>query len=102
MTLQEIRDVILSVDASATHYEAPDGATTYTVWMEYRKSSFALDDAHQGGWKFMLYRVTDIEYDPLVDQLESALDDAEITWNHSVSFNTESKLITHSFDCEAW
>lgn len=102
MTLQEIRDVILSVDPTATHYEAPDGSTTYTVWMEYRKSSFALDDAHAGGWKFMLYRITETEYDPLVDQLESALDAAEITWTHNVVYSADSGLITHSFDCESW
>lgn len=102
MTLFDIRDVITEVDPKASHYAAPDnGDLDYTVWQEYKHSSFALDDAHAGGWSFMVFRVTRKEYDPIVDKLEQAFDEADISWNHEVEYEHEYGIIIHTFRCEA-
>ncbi len=102
MTLLDIRDVITEVDPKASHYAAPDnGDLDYTVWQEYKHSSFALDDAHAGGWNFTVHRVTRQEYDPVADKLEQAFDHADISWSHAVEYDHEYGIIIHTFDCEA-
>lgn len=102
MTIKQIRDVITSADPQARHYDAPaeDGGD-YTTWQEISRSSFALDDLHQGGWRFSVWRYTRTEYDPVVDKLTAALDAAEISWRHSVAYDPETRIILHKLDCEA-
>lgn len=102
MTLIEIRDLILSVDPTAQHYETTSDDDTYTVWMETRRLPLMADNSHMGGWAFTIDRCTDVEYDPIASAFDAALDDAdEVTFTYTVAYDVQTGLIHHVFNCQA-
>lgn len=104
MDVQGIRDLILSVDSEARHYEAALDGSNFTVWMEYERILFfADDDSVEKGWKFEIDRYTKDEYDPIADALETMLlsTDGITSSPRRVQYNQETGYIRHIFDCEA-
>ncbi|NLU52378.1 MAG: hypothetical protein GXX10_05900 [Clostridiaceae bacterium] len=77
MTLQRLKDLLLTITPSVFHYEPPDGQTgSYLVWAEDGES----DAVHADGEKVECAITGTIDYftttenDPVVKQIETALD----------------------------
>lgn len=100
MTVQQIRDVVLKADPNAKHYYYAKDGGSFTVWAEYRRLPFAADDLANKGWAFQVDRYTKVEYDPVAEAIERALDEAEIAYSYQVEYDQETGYIRHLFDCE--
>lgn len=103
MTVQEIRDVILTADPDARHYEAALDGSDFTVWMEYERIGLMADDGYaEPGWRFEVDRYTKTEYDPIAEALEDVLTNTPgVTSRHRVQYNQQTGYIRHVYDCEA-
>ena len=105
MTVQDIRDLLMTVDENAKHYDATADIKEhrdFTVWMEYEAITFYADDGEaETGWLFEVNRFTQQEYDEIADQLHRLLaNDEHVTLNyHRVEYSQEAGYIRHIFDC---
>lgn len=101
MTLEEIRNLVVSADPEAEHYESSTEARCYTVWYETAELPFAGDDIHDEGWRFTVMRFTDQEYDETNERIRRALrEDPRTAYRHEVEFIHEAGLIRHTYTCE--
>lgn len=104
MTTAEIRELVLSADASASRYEsASQHGESYTVWQETRRLGLTADDRHEEAWGFQIDRYTKDEYDPVAEALFEALDaDPRVAFEHIVTDDPGTRYIHHIFDCEGY
>lgn len=106
MRVQQIRDLIMTVDENARHYDATaeiQDRKNFTVWMEYEAITFYADDGEaEQGWRFEVNRFTTEEYDPMAEQLRELLANSEgVTLNsYRVQYNQQVGYIRHIYDCE--
>ena len=102
MTLNEIKAVVLSADATAEHYESSHtGSDSYTVWRELRRLNIVADNRHIEGWAFQVDRFTRDESDAIADALFAALDESDrVAVNHQVDYEQDTEYIHHIYDCE--
>lgn len=106
MTVKSIRDLIMTVDEDARHYDATaeiQERKDFTVWMEYEAITFYADDGEaEQGWRFEVNRFTTTEYDPTADKLRELLANSEgVTLNsYRVQYNQQVGYIRHIYDCE--
>lgn len=106
MIVTEIRDLILTVDSQAKHYDATAEIAArkdFTVWMEYERIPFFADDgAAEMGWRFEVNRFTRTEYDPVAEALEQLLynTDGVTCSSYRVEYSQQAGYIRHIFDCE--
>ncbi len=100
MTLQGFRDILLTADSQASHYESKK-RPNYTVWSEYGDDGLSADSIRQeSAWKIQVDRYTKLEYDPVVDAIRAALDRDDISYEYSCDFEQDTGYIHHIFDCE--
>lgn len=101
MTLTDFRDLLLTVDPTASHYEPMNQKAPYTVWAEYGENAMHADnDVTESAIKVQVDYFTRGEYDPRVNAFKAAFAGAGIAYEHVVDYEREAKLIRHIFDCE--
>lgn len=82
MTLQDLRDLLLNVTPHVFHYAASGQTGNYIVWAEDGEGS----SGHADGKKTTqviqgtIDYFTKDEFDPVVEQIQDALNNAEIAW----------------------
>lgn len=102
MTLEDIRQLIISVDAAAGHYEsAYRSKDAYTVWHEKNTMEMTGDNVHLGGIMFQIDRFTKDEDDAIAAALYIALEARDdIAFEHLTDYEIDTGYIHHIFDCE--
>ena len=99
MTLHDFRDILLTADPNASHYESSK-KENYTVWAEYGAKGLMADNRLQEGvWRIQVDRFTKIEYDPMITAINSALDRDDITFEYQVDYEEDTGYIHHIWDC---
>ena len=102
MTLEEIREFVVSIDPNAQRYESSSREGDYTVWGEYSLLPITANGRHVGGWRFQVDRFTRNEDDELTAAFLAALDASpRISFHYEVSYERDTRYIHHIFDCEA-
>ena len=104
MTVQDIKALVIGADPDARHYWTESRNACFTVWREYRQLPYTANDKHVEAWQFQIDRFTDTEFDPVVDAIRSALDNAPgVAYSYIVDYEGTPKsggLIHHIFDCQ--
>lgn len=103
MTMQEFRDVLLSVTDKVYHFEAfQDSTGQYIVWQETGGHSLYGSDKRQGTVKHIQVDFfTGNEFDPVLDQLLDTLEASGVAFGEPVtSYDTNTKGIRHIIECE--
>ena len=103
MTLEDIRQLVVSVDQNARHYHSMSGEDAYTYWEETQLLPFTSDDRHDEAWRFYVHRYTKNESDTLAASLFTALDtDPRVTVIYTTDYETDSGYIHHIYQCEGY
>lgn len=82
MTLQELRDLLLTIGPPVFHYSAAGQTGNYIVWAEDSEG----DSVHADNKKTeqvlqgTIDYFTKAEFDPVVKQIQDKLNEAEISW----------------------
>lgn len=101
MTVEEIKELILSAAPDAKHYKSAEQGNAYTVWAEYRQLDFSADDEHTEAWAFQVDHYTKVEFDPIAKAIRMALEEHPGTsYRYEVLYESETEYIRHMFDCE--
>ncbi|HBV85761.1 MAG TPA: hypothetical protein DEF42_03680 [Desulfosporosinus sp.] len=93
MTLQEFRNLLLTADPTASHYESVKN-TNYTVWKEFERRKTPEEE-----WRIQVDRFTKIEYDPIVELIDTALSTDDISFDYKVDYEENTGYIHHIWDC---
>lgn len=100
--LKSFKDAIKSIDHDQIyHYEAADRSDRYIVWAETGpgddlRTNNSIDEQVIAG---IIDLYTHVEFDDLVDQIQKALDDHNISFALSdIQYENESKYIHYSWD----
>lgn len=106
MTLNEIRDLLVTVDPKIKHYFSMEKSKRYSYWEETRRLPFVADNGHpsdEEGWHFYVHLFTTAQGDPMATAFHAALDgDPRVTVIWTVDFDQESGYIHHIFECEGF
>ena len=98
-SLAYFRELILSVDPNATQTKET-GTGNYTVWTPREMVPLMPEDTGEEiGWKVTVERYTQLEHDPMVKNIASALDDACIPYQYQQNAREETAYIHHIFIC---
>lgn len=103
MTLQEFRDVLLSVTDKAYHYEAfEEQEGEYIVWQENGGRSAYGSNARANTVKNVQVELyTQEEYTPTLDKLLNVLEAEDIAFEEPITdFDKDTKRIRHIIECE--
>lgn len=103
MTLEEIKDLVVSLDANAGHYEsAYRGSDAYTVWRETRPLPIRGDNRHAAeAWRFYIDRYTKAEDDAIAAGIRAALEEnPRVACHYEVDYEHDTGYIHHIFECE--
>lgn len=100
-TMERFRQLIVSVDPTATKYEGA-GEGDYTVWRSYGENPlFAGNHRRTVAVRIQVDRFTMDDPDRIADALYEALEAAEfVAFEHLIDYETNTKYIHHIFDCE--
>lgn len=103
MTIEDIRQLALSVDATASRYESTSRGDSYTVWREIRPLGLMADDRHEEAWAFQIDRYTVNEFDEVARALFEALDaDPRVAFEYHPTDDPGTRYIHHIYDCEGY
>lgn len=106
MTLNEIRDLLVTVDPKIKHYFSMEESKSYSYWEETRRLPFVADDGHpssEEGWHFYVHLYTTLENDPKAAAFFETLDrDPRTAVSWTVDPDRDSGYIHHIFDCEGF
>lgn len=103
MTVQDIKNMVLSVDPKAKHYFSDKKGDAFTVWGEYQRAGQGAEDRHDYGWKFEIDRYTRDEEDTVPDMIEKILiDHPGVAYTYQVYYDHTARYIVHVFDCEGY
>ena len=103
MTVQQIKEMVLSVDPKAKHYFSDKKGDAFTVWGEYQRAGQGAEDRHDYGWKFEIDRYTRDEEDTVPDMIEQILiDHPGVAYTYQVYYDHTARSIVHVFDCEGY
>lgn len=103
MTVEEIKAIVVAVDAEAGHYEsAYQGTEAYTVWQEINPLPIMGDNRHATeAWAFQVDRFTKAEGDAIAAALRAALEaNPRVAYGYDVDYEPDTGYIHHIFDCE--
>lgn len=92
-----IRDTLMKVSDNVGHYEAKEKKDQYIVWAEDSEGSSVEGDNRKENQSIQgtIDYFTRTEFDPMVDDIQEALIDAEISFYlNSVQYEDETKY-TH-------
>lgn len=97
MTLKDIRDLYLTITPNVYHQDATGAEGNYIVWAEDGQG----DDIHADNKKIgrALQGTTDYytkdEFDPMVNEIEKAMNNSEMSWRlNSIQYEEDTKY-TH-------
>ena len=102
--LKKIRDVLNSTSAKGRigHYYRPKNFTpSWIVWQELDEDTSHSTNNHKDLQQIagLIDCYTQIEYDPLLDEIQEALDGAGIGFRlNSVQYEDETKLIHYEWE----
>lgn len=102
--LKKIRDVLNATSAKGRigHYFRPTSFTpSWIVWQESDEDTSHYTNNHKDKQQIAgtIDCYTQIEYDPLLDEIQNALDGAEIGFRlNSVQYEDETKLIHYEWE----
>lgn len=100
MTLKDIRDLYLSITPNVHHYAASRATGNYIVWAEDGQgdSSFADDKMQEVAVQGTTDYFTKIEYDPIVKQIETEMNNAEMSWKlGSIQYEKDTGYIHYEW-----
>lgn len=95
-----IRDTLLKVSDNVGHYEAKEKNDKYIVWAEDSEGSSVEGDNRKVNQSIQgtIDYFTRTEFDPIVDDIQEALIDAEISFQlNSVQYEEETKYIHYEW-----
>lgn len=95
-----IRDTLLKVSDNVGHYEAVEKNDKYIVWAEDSEGSSVEGDNRKENQSIQgtIDYFTRTEFDPMVDDIQEALIDAEISFYlNSVQYEDETKYIHYEW-----
>lgn len=95
-----IRDTLLKVSGNVHHYECKDKGDQYIVWAEDSEGSSVEGDNRKENQSIQgtIDYFTRTEFDPIVDDIQEALIDAEISFQlNSVQYEEETKYIHYEW-----
>jgi hypothetical protein len=101
MTLLEFRDLLLTIGVSVYHYSAHQDQGNYIVWAEYGDKAMTADNRREE--RALCVQVdlfTKIEFDPTVDEINSALNRDDISFEYLCDYEQDTGYIHHIWDCE--
>lgn len=102
MTLDDVKDLLATVDPDAKHYFSGFNGDAFTVWEETHRLQFKADNrVAEHGWAFEIYRYTMSEEDPIRDQLIALLDSREdIAYSLETRWIMGTDYVVYTFFCE--
>ena len=104
MRLVDIRDVFVSVLPTATHhYKAWSKPDQYIVWAEDGQagSAFADNRMQEQAISGTADYFTKIEYDPIFNQIQQAMNDANLSWSlESIQYEEVTRYIHYEWSWE--
>jgi len=102
VTLAEIRDTLVAVDPTISHYFSMGNGKPYTYWEETQAMPLMGDGGWaEEGWHFSVHRFAREENDTVAAALLEALKSHdEIAVDYLVDYETDTGYIHHIFDCE--
>lgn len=93
MDLKRVRDALLTVGAPVSHYEAAKQEDKYIVWAEDGSAATTWADGKLQGQVIQgtADYFTREEYDPNVEQIQTAFSDADIPFRlNSIQYETDT------------
>jgi hypothetical protein len=101
VTVEDIKNLVLSADPTAKHYVADKKGDAFTIWAETQRLATAADDRHDMGWAFQIVHYLKGEDRTTADAIEKALiDHPGVAYRYYVSFERSSGYTRHIFECE--
>jgi len=101
MTLNELRDLLLTVGPPVSHYHAHKQPDSYIVWAEYGRHKLIADNQTiASAVQVQVDYFTKTELDPNVEKITALLDTDEISFSYLVDYEKDTGYIHHIWDCE--
>ena len=103
MTLNDIQDLLITVDPDIKHYFSMSEARSYSYWEETRRLSLTANGRHEEGWHFYVHLFSKIEGDPKAASFFDTLDEdvrTTVTW--TVDPMRDEGYIHLIFECEGY
>ena len=103
-SLKNLRDILktISTPSIVYHYEKPANIKApWVVWQEDGEGSSFNANNHKAEQEIhgTIDCYTQTEYDPLLDEIQDALDTAEVGWRlNSVQYEDTTKLIHYEWE----
>lgn len=100
MTLEDIRDLFLTITDKCYHYKAWEESDQYVVWAEDNQVGGMYSDNKT---KIQVLEgtidlYTKVEYDPIFDTVQEVLNSSELSWRYnSTQFEEETGFIHHEW-----
>lgn len=101
--LQQIGTALAAVSPNCVHYYRHPGPLPFLVWQESREndSFFADNGKREQNITGTVDFFTQTEYDPLLDAVQSALEELGLVWAlNSVQYEEETALIHYEWTFE--
>lgn len=98
--LSQVKTALLSIGVPCSHYRADKKPDQYIVWKEdyFGKTVSADDERRLQAIQGTAHYFTRTEYDPNVERIRQAFDNAEICWRYnSVQYESDTKYIHHEW-----
>jgi hypothetical protein len=103
MTLQNLRDTLLTIGPPVFHYSASGQTGNYIVWAEDGEGPSGHADNHKTTQVLTgtIDYFTKTEFDPVIQQIEGALNSTDIAWRlSSVQHEKDTGYIHHEWTWE--
>lgn len=99
---QKVRDALNSINGLKTYHLRKPASTKapYCIWQEDSegRSHYANNAKEEQVLQLTVDYFTKDEYDPMVDEIQSAFNDAEIAWQfESFQYEDETKLLHYEW-----
>lgn len=101
--LKKIKQALLSVSQNVYHYKAQKQEGNYIVWSEDSggENSWADDVCTYQAVSGTIDYFTKTEYDPMVEQIQAALNTGDIVWQlNSVQYEDDTKYMHYEWEWE--
>lgn len=100
MTLNDLKNILVSIGPPVFHYSATGQTGNYIVWAEDSEgNSLNADDKKEDfSIQGTIDYFTKTEYDPVVEQIQDKLTEAEISWGlNSVQYEEDTEYIHYEW-----
>ncbi len=101
MSLNELKNALLTVGVPVSHYYAVQQPNKYIVWAEYGANDINADNALiERAWRVQVDYFTKTEFDSNADKITELLNCNEIAFEYQVDYEEDTGYIHHIWDCE--